>query len=402
MNRSRFLVLGGLCLPALAACSSSPFARVLSTAHEDDDRVFVLLNLDGGNDGLNTIVPYAADSYYRLRPTLAIPARGVLRIDERIGFNPVMRSFKEMYDEGSAAIVQGAGYPRPDRSHFRSTEIWQTAAPERYESTGWLGRYLDGANLPQSNVFNAVAVSQILPEALIARKVDVPAIRQTRGYALASDRSPAVRRAFGSFGGEGAAFDSPYLSWVSEIERNARRGSELLPELLAWYQVEVTYPQGALGHSLALAAQMIASPKLGVRVIYLEHGSFDTHAGQKATHDQLLGELSDGLRAFYRDLASRGNDKRALTMIFSEFGRRVAENASLGTDHGAAAPMFLLGGSVRGGVYGAHPSLEDLDDGDLKYTVDFRNVYATVAEKWFNCSPKALLGGEFPTMPLLE
>jgi uncharacterized protein (DUF1501 family) len=406
MKRSRFLLsaVAGL---SLVADADSFFARVLAApalpeaTGRTDDRVLVVINLQGGNDGLNTVVPHGFQQYYRYRPSLGVSPDDVLRINEQIGLNPAMRSLKAMYDRGQVAIVQGAGYPQPDHSHFRSTEIWQTAAPGRYETTGWLGRLLDAAALPKDNLFNAVAVAPVVPEALIARTVDVPAIPQFRGYGLASDRRPGERSALRTIVDvAGLPFDSPYLATVARVEDHAERGASELPKLVAGYSSNASYPATPLGRSLALAAQIVGS-RLGTRVLYVQHGSFDTHVSQKPTQDRLLRELSDALAAFYGDLAAHGNDKRTLTLTFSEFGRRVAENANRGTDHGEAAPMFLIGAAVKGGVYGAHPSLDDLDDGDVKYTVDFRSVYATAIERWFGRPSVAVLAGSFPTLPLL-
>jgi uncharacterized protein (DUF1501 family) len=363
-----------------------------------DDRVLIVINLQGGNDGLNTIVPHGMPSYYRYRPTLGIAPGDVLQIDRNVGFNPEMKSLKSLYDAGNVAIVQGAGYPAPDHSHFRSTEIWQTAEPEHYETTGWVGRYLDGAGLPESNLFNAVALAPVLPEVMIGRKVDVPAIAALAGFGLSSDRNASERGTFASMDKTGSMpFSSPYLATVATIEDHAQRGSEELPKLIAGYKTSASYPATPLGRSLALAAQIVGS-RLGTRVIYVQHGSFDTHAAQKGTQDRLLREFSDGIAAFYQDLAAHGNEKRVLTMTFSEFGRRVAENGSRGTDHGEAAPMFLIGGGLKGGLYGDQPSLEDLDNGDAKFTVDFRSVYATVIEKWFARPTAGVLAGTFPTM----
>jgi uncharacterized protein (DUF1501 family) len=339
--------------------------------------------------------------YYRYRPTLGIAPGDVLHLNAQIGLNPQLRSLKSMYDAGNVAIVQGAGYPHPDHSHFRSTEIWQTAAPDRYESTGWIGRFLDEANFPSTNLFNAVALAPVLPETMVSRTVDVPAIAALQGYGLTSDRSASQRAAFASMvRDDRVPFSSPYLPAVAQIEDHAQRGSEELPQLVAGYKTDASYPATPVGRSLALAAQVIGS-RLGTRVIYVQHGSFDTHAGQKPTQDRLLGELSDALKAFYDDLAAHGNDKRTLTMTFSEFGRRVAENGSRGTDHGEAAPMFLVGGGIKGGLYGEHPSLDNLDNGDVVFSTDFRSVYATVIEKWFGRPTTGVIAGAFPTLPLL-
>lgn len=367
----------------------------------NDDRVLVLINLQGGNDGLNTVVPHGMPQYYQYRPTLGVPKNDVLQINAQVGLNPQLRSLKAMYDKGMVAIVQGAGYPQPDHSHFRSTQIWQTAAPETYEHTGWLGRYLDTAQLPRQNLFNAVAVAPVLPEALIANKVDVPAIGALNTYALSSDRNAASRAAFATVSQDSRMpFDSPFLPMVAEIEDHAQRGSEELPKLVAGYKSTASYPATPIGRSLSLAAQIIGS-KLGTRILYIQHGSFDTHAAQKPTQDRLLGEFSDAMKAFYDDLAAHNDDRRVLAMTFSEFGRRVAENASRGTDHGEAAPVFLVGPAVKGGLYGTHPALDRLDNGDITYTTDFRSIYATVIERWLNRPTTGILAGTFPTLGML-
>jgi uncharacterized protein (DUF1501 family) len=406
MKRLHFL-LGSCAGLSLAANADHLFARALASpalsnaSVDGENRVLVVINLQGGNDGLNTVVPYAAPAYYRYRPTIGVAPNDVLRIDAAVGFNPALAPLKAMYDRGLVAVVQGAGYPNPDHSHFRSTEIWQTAVPDSYADTGWLGRYLDSGGLPEQNLFNAVALAPILPEALIARNIDVPAIDSLRGYGLVSDRDRNERAAFASNAGDTRLpFTSPFLASVAEIEDHAERGAAELPKLVAGYTTTAPYPATPLGRSLALAAQIIGS-NLGTRVLYVAHGSFDTHVSQRPTQDRLLRELADGLSAFYTDLAAHGNDKRTLTLTFSEFGRRVAENANGGTDHGEAAPMFVVGGGVRGGLYGAHPSLDRLDDGDATYTVDFRSVYATVVEKWFARPASAVISGTFPALGML-
>jgi uncharacterized protein (DUF1501 family) len=406
MKRFHF-VLGTCAGLSVAAQAENLFARALANPALPDlpaggeNRVLVVVNLQGGNDGLNTVVPYATPAYYRYRPTIGVAPNDVLRIDAAVGLNPALAPLKALYDRGLAAIVQGAGYPNPDHSHFRSTEIWQTAVPESYASTGWLGRYLDIAGVPAENLFNAIALAPVLPEALIARNVDVPAIDALRGYGLLSDRDRGQRAAFTSVASDSRLpFTSPFLASVAQIEDHAERGAAELPKLVGGYTTTAQYPATPLGRSLALAAQIVGS-KLGTRVLYVQHGSFDTHVSQKATQDRLLRELADGLTAFYADLAAHGNEQRTLTMTFSEFGRRVAENANRGTDHGEAAPMFLIGGGVRGGLYGTHPSLDRLDDGDAIYTVDFRSVYATVIEKWFGRPARSVISGSFPSLALL-
>jgi uncharacterized protein (DUF1501 family) len=405
MKRNQFLV-GALSGLAVVANTEHVFAQALAQPPLPglpgaQNRCLVLVNLQGGNDGLNCIVPHGDPQYYQVRPTIGVARGDVLALNDRIGLNPQMRAFKTMYDKGMVAVVQNVGYPNPDHSHFRSTEIWQTAVPERYEHTGWLGRYLDEAKLPKENLFNGVALAQVLPEVLVADRVDVPAIAQVKGYGLLGDRDKDERATFGRVVNDTRLpFTSPYLAHVMEIEDHAQKGSEELPKLIAGYKPAGTYPATPIGRSLSLAAQ-IAGSKTGTRVIYVQHGSFDTHVNQKAVQDRLLGQLSDALKAFYDDLAAHGNDKRVLTMTFSEFGRRIAENASRGTDHGEASPLFLIGGGVKGGIYGRYPDLTNTSMGNVRFETDFRSVYATVLERWLGQPSQTVLRGSFAALPVL-
>ncbi|HKU66160.1 MAG TPA: DUF1501 domain-containing protein [Candidatus Baltobacteraceae bacterium] len=400
MKRTQFLA-GALSGLAVIANTEHVFAQALSQLPLPglpgaQNRCLVIVNLQGGNDGLNCVVPHGDARYYQVRPSIAVAKNDVLAIDGHVGFNPQMRSFKSLYDSGMVAVVQNVGYPNPDHSHFRSTEIWQTAVPEKYEHTGWLGRYLDGANLPKDNLFNGVALAQVLPEVLVADRVDVPAIAQIRGYGLLGDRDKDERAAYGRVVNDTRLpFSSPYLAHVMEIEDHAQKGSEELPKLLAGYKAAGSYPATPIGRSLSLAAQIVGS-KTGTRVIYVQHGSFDTHVSQKATQDRLLGEFSDAIKAFYDDLAAHGNEKRVLTMTFSEFGRRIEENGSRGTDHGEASPLFLIGGGVKGGIYGAYPDLAETSIGNVAFKTDFRSVYATVLERWLGQPSQNVLHGSFP------
>ncbi len=405
MKRGRF-VLGALSGLTVVANMDHVLGRALADAPlpglpGGDERMLLLINLQGGNDGLNCIVPHSNPLYYQMRPTLAVPQHDVLAIDNDFGFNPQMKALKAMYDKGNVAVVQSVGYPDPDHSHFRSTEIWQTAAPDRYEHTGWLGRYLDDANLPKSNLFNGVAVAQVLPEVLVSNKVDVPSIASLNGYGLLSDRNAVSKRTYTELVGDNSfPFASPYLAHVAEIEDHAQRGSQELPKLVAGYKTDATYPATALGRSLALAAQ-IAGSNIGTRVLYVQHGSFDTHVNQKAVQDRLLGEFSEAIAAFYSDLAAHGNDKKVLTVTFSEFGRRIAENGSRGTDHGEASPLFMIGGNVKGGLYGTNPDLSNTNTGNVRFSTDFRSIYATVLERWLGRPSQNILAGNFAQLPII-
>ena len=348
-------------------------ASAITTPGSAGVRTLVVVNLQGGNDGLNTLVPYGDPSYYRVRPTINVPAGEVLRIDSELGLNPNL-------------------------SHFRSTEIWQTAAPERIIETGWAGRYLDTAGLPKSDLFKGLAIGPILPKMLVADATDVPTVEGFRMGTFGGTRSEQAH-ADQILNGSGTSypFQSPYLSLVQEVEHDANASANALPHLVAGYKPAIQYPTTPFAQGLNLAAAVIAAG-VGTKVIYVSLGSFDTHTGQRGTQDRLLQQFGDGMKAFYDDLAAHGLDGDVMTMTFSEFGRRVEENANRGTDHGTAAPMFVIGGGARGGVYGDHPSLTDLDFGNLKWHTDFRSVYATVLQRWLGVAPEPVLGASFDTL----
>ena len=408
MKRSNFL-LGTTAGLAIVANPDHVFARALAQTPLPqlpgaEDRCLVIVNLYGGNDGLNCVVPHGDDRYYQLRPALAIAKRDVLAIDGRVGLNPGMGAIKRLYDAGKVAIVQGVGYPNPDHSHFRSTEIWQTASPESYAHTGWLGRYFDETAAAPVNLFRGVSVSKVLPEVMVSNGTDIPAISGLGQYKMIADNDSSSRDAFAAQARDRSLpFQSPYLAHVMEIESDAQRSSEELPKLVAGYVPKATYPANGIGRSLALAAQIVGS-KLGTRAIYVEHGSFDTHVSQQKTQNELLAQLSDAIGAFYADLAAHGNENRVLILTFSEFGRRIEENGNRGTDHGEASPLFLIGGGVRGGMYGTYPDLAAANAanmGNVSFTTDFRSVYATVLERWLGRSPSGVLAGDFPMLPVL-
>jgi len=364
------------------------------------DNVLVVVQMAGGNDGLNTIVPYSDDAYHRVRPAIGIPSTAVLKLNDRIGFNPALKGLNELYAQGKLAIVQGVGYPNPNRSHFEATQIWETAAPDRPQQYGWLGRYLDrrypvGAKPP--SLFEAVSLGDMLPAALVASHVEVPAIGALGAFGYNAGRDLAEKQSAGVLYDGARAGQSPYLSMIADTARDAYHGGDVLRTETAAFTNKATYPKDGFSQQLALAARMIGS-SAGSKIVFVSIGSFDTHAGQRAQQDRLLGYLGDGLLAFYADLAAHGLDRKVMTMTFSEFGRRVTQNASNGTDHGTAMPMFVIGGGVKGGIYGDHPSLTDLDAGDLKHAIDFRSIYATVIEKWLGRDPAPILGGAYPSV----
>jgi uncharacterized protein (DUF1501 family) len=391
--------LGGSLPSFLAATAVADPLPSLGTS-VDPGNTLLVIQMGGGNDGLNTIVPYSDDAYHRARPVIAIPEKSVLKIDGRIGLNPVMAALDDLYKDGHVAIVQGVGYPNPNRSHFEATQIWETASPERPVTSGWLGRYLD-ATVPASNspsdqthLFTAVSLGDTVPAALVAAHVDVPAVGALGAFGYNTGKDASSKAAAGTLYDGAKPGQSPYLEMIETTARNALHGGDLLRGEVAGYKPAVTYPSDAFSGQLQLAARIVGS-KLGTKVIFVSIGSFDTHAGQRAQQDKLLGYLASGLRAFYQDLAAHGLQDRVLAMTFSEFGRRVAQNASNGTDHGTAMPLFIVGGKVKGGVYGEHPSLDDLDNGDLKFATDFRAVYATVLERWLGRDPAHIIDGAY-------
>jgi len=392
--------LGGNASRALAQVAGAAAPLPAFGSGVDPDNVLVVIQMGGGNDGLNTVVPWSDDAYHRVRPGIHVTESQVIKLNERIGFNPALKGLNELYKQGRVALVQGVGYPSPNRSHFEATQIWETASPDRPQQYGWLGRYLDkrfsGGAKPAS-MFEAVSLGDSLPAALVASHVEVPAIGALNAFAYNTGRDLASKQSAGVLYDGAKAGQSPYLAMIAQTARDAYHGGDVLRKQTAEFTNKATYAPNGFAQQLALAAKLIGSTA-GSKIVFVSIGSFDTHAGQRAQQDRLLGYLGDGLLAFYQDLAAHGLDKKVLTMTFSEFGRRVSQNASNGTDHGTAMPLFIVGGGVKGGIYGEHPSLTDLDHGDLRFSTDFRAVYATVIEKWLGRNPSDVLGGTYPTL----
>jgi uncharacterized protein (DUF1501 family) len=415
MTRREFLTRG---LTIVAAGSTAPMfltrtaialnnpwdhPLTASAPGRPDWPILVVVQMGGGNDGLNTVVPFAHDAYYRARPHLAVPQAQLLRLTDEVGLHPSLRSLKEAYDDGRVAIVQGVGYPNPNRSHFRSMEIWQTADPAGTgPRTGWLGRLFD-SECPDCGQTAGITLSPDMPLAL----------QGTSGRAIALEAPE--RFGFHPLPGAGTAElaayrqlvapvpgDGPMVDFLTHTAMNALVASSAMERIAGRLAGDAGsgYPQDPFAHKLRIVAELIAAGA-PTRVYYVSLGGFDTHAAQAGRHDRLLETLGDGLGAFLKDLTRKGLQDRVLVMTFSEFGRRVAENASGGTDHGTAAPMFLVGGSAIPGMHGTHPSLTDLDQGDLKYRIDFRSVYATVLERWMGVESEGILGDRFPLVDMI-
>jgi uncharacterized protein (DUF1501 family) len=369
-----------------------------------EDRVLVVVQLGGGNDGLNTVVPYGDPAYFRARNNLAIAAPGskgqgvAIELDRNrgIGLHPNLAGLKELVDAGEASVIQGVGYPNPNRSHFTSMDIWHTGRLDA-KGTGWIGRYFDnscnGTPVPEGSI----AVGRTAPLAMmgdIQKPVafESPDLFRWSGDELA-DRLAKEYDAVSRAGVIGDTKPDSQAAFLMRTALDAQVASDRIRAAVA-KQPLVTYPGTPLGGQLRTIAAMIRDG-MSTRVYYASISGFDTHSQQANAHGNLLKQVGDSLRAFRNDLKAQGNDGRVLTLVFSEFGRRVKVNGSAGTDHGTAAPMFLIGPMVRPGVLGDHPSLVELDDGDLKFGVDFRSVYAAVLEDWLKAPSAKILRGEF-------
>jgi uncharacterized protein (DUF1501 family) len=373
-----------------------------------DGKIMVVVQLSGGNDGLSMVIPYGDDVYYRGRGNISHPASQVLKIDNYIGLHPSLTALKSLYDSGDMAIVQGVGYPNPNRSHFRAMDIWQSAQPERQQPTnGWIGRYFDNT-CPGCDPRVGVAMGETLPLAMQGDKVLPLSFERPDSYRYnGRDKADYLKlnhadlSPMGSTPPKKVTSPADQLDFLHRTAMDAQLSSEQILRLTRNHAAAGTYPANEFGNGLKTVAAMIAGG-LPTRVYYVSLTGFDTHAQQLQRHDALMKTLSDGLGAFWKDLKQQGNDQRVLMMTFSEFGRRVQQNASNGTDHGAAAPMFLMGSSIQQGIVSRHPSLTDLDQGDLKYVVDFRSVYASILQNWLETPSKPILGDQFPLIPLVK
>jgi uncharacterized protein (DUF1501 family) len=374
-----------------------------------DGRILVVLQLAGGNDGLNTLVPYADDAYHRLRPRLAQKPGSVKKLNDYCGLNAAMPYFGELFAGGDLAVVQGVGYPNPNRSHFVSTSVWESADPGARATTGWLGRYFDNA-CSGSDPLGGISLTKTQPESFGAAKnpgicMTTPELYRWLHGGGDRDEAQAFFAGLNRPGGEGAehaaageqAGIQSNLAFLERVALDAQVSSRRILEIASKHKSKVAYDGTPLARSLNLVGRMIAGG-LPTRVYYVSHGGFDTHNGQTGNHERLLATLDAALKSFFGDLKDQGNYERVSVMTFSEFGRRAGENASGGTDHGKGSCMFVAGGGVKGGIYGKAPSLEDLDAGDLKFSTDFRSVYATVLEDWLQTKAEPVLGAAYPKL----
>ena len=389
IKQSALLSAGTLMVPGFLKAS-------IPGATDKKQQKLVVIQLSGGNDGLNTIIPYRNDIYYQLRPQLAIPKNEVLKGTDDLGFHPSLTGLKSLYDNGEVTIINSVGYPNPDRSHFRSMDIWHTASGAgEYRSYGWLGKYLDSA-CTSCNAHRAIEVDDAL--SLAMKGTTRKGLSVTNPQQLyQTTRDGSIRR----FAASDKKQESGNLGYLYKTMAETTASAEYVYQTSKRYKSTLGYPNHELGKNLKLIARLINSG-IDTEVFYVSLGGFDTHAGQARRHQQLLTRYSESLAVFVKDLKAGGNWSNTLVMTFSEFGRRVKQNGSNGTDHGTANNLFLMGGSLKKpGFYNDPPDLTRLDADDLIYQVDFRSVYATILEKWMGTSSHPILGGRFDVLSFI-
>ncbi|MEW6301930.1 MAG: DUF1501 domain-containing protein [Verrucomicrobiota bacterium] len=404
-TRREFLTHGlgivgiGMALPNFVLRSA-----LAGPAAGSDDRIIVSLLLTGGPDGLSVVPPYCNDDYYKNRKVLGIPPKEVLKLNDQVGLHPSLKQFKRLHDEGSLGVVLGTAYPNFNLSHFTGREIWEAAATGvrtgKPGATGWLGRYVDYACKDSEATRNIAVGPGGLPLGITGKAHPGLGFVNPDSFRFTGARNAQGQKTYAKFNQMTQAPGADDLQFITRTAVNANEASARLGELAGKYQTPVQYPDTQFGNSVKTIAAFI-NGGLNARVFYAAQGiavfgGYDTHADQPRRLSQLLDELDQTVSAFYQDLARCKNDKRVLTFTYSEFGRRVAENYSGGTDHGLAQPMFLIGPGVKAGVHGTMPSLTDLDDrGNLKMAVDFRNVYAAILEKFLKAPSEEILGGKY-------
>lgn len=399
-TRREFLQYGARGIGLLAFSRFAPGFLVESAyaqapAPEKDRSILVLVQLAGGNDGLNTVVPYADPNYRRLRPTLGLPEKDLLKLNESLALNGGCAALHELFKDGKLGIVQNVGYPNPNRSHFRSTEIWETGSDSNeFLPTGWLGRFFDNAcsGTPRGGDPCGVNISNEVPQSFLSEHQHPTfSLAAGRNRRQQSENLALLEQMVQTPAGHD---DHDNAGYLRHTMMDALVTEKKFQKVLASYQTKTAYPGTPFAGSLRNVAALIAAGT-ATRVYYVSLGGFDTHNNQLNTHANLLKTLSEGLAAFQSDLEAKKLDGQVLTMTFSEFGRRPSENESRGTDHGTAAPLFVLGSKLKPGLHGTAPKLDVARNQDLTYSTDFRAVYSTVLDQWLGCKSSAILGQNY-------
>ena len=389
------LASGALMIPGFL----KPFEALAST-NLSGYRNLVIIQLSGGNDGLNTIIPYGNDIYYQKRKTIAIDKANIIRLNDMQGFNPSLGALKEIYDQGWMSIINSVGYPNPDRSHFRSMDIWQTASDaDQFLTTGWIGRYLDSACQTCNVPYTAIEVDDTLSLAMKGSKMKGIAV-QDPNKLFQTTREPFFKDI--AHAHEGANLSEDNLGYLYKTMIETYSSANYIQNTSKTYNVTAQYPNTGLGNQLKMVSRFINSG-LQTRIYYVSLSGFDTHVGQQNQQGRQLQIYGDAVAAFVKDLKATDKLDDTLIMTFSEFGRRVEQNASNGTDHGTANNVFVFGGKLKkAGIYNDAPDLTTLDNGDLKYQVDFREVYASLLDKWLEINNDQILPKGFAGLDLIS
>jgi uncharacterized protein (DUF1501 family) len=403
ITRRDLLATGLAAAPILTFSRMVPglFAQAAEQRPGRDNRILVVVELPGGNDGINTVVPYADEGYFRARKQLRLPKEKLIRLDDRVGLHPALKPLAPTWEAGQLAIVQGVGYPNPSRSHFASRAVWHTGYPDPMEHrvNGWIGSGADRAARSRQAVFIGQGQVPLALRGRVKMALSVDRPEDIRFDATLLSRGPAALVPAGQ---------PPEGDSLLAVARRAALDAWTATDLFATIRggEATSYPPTELARHLGLVAACVKAG-FGASVYYLVHqgegnGGYDTHFQQLPTHEALLWELASAWQAFFADLARARLSERVALLAFSEFGRRVEENASAGTDHGTAGPVLVGGGAVRGGLVGKTPNLNDLEGGDLKISTDFRQVYATILEDWLDIAPSAVLGSVHKKLPLFR
>jgi uncharacterized protein (DUF1501 family) len=409
MRNGMLVVSSGMVMPSIFSRGIAS-AQMMADAGEKSslaasDHVLIVVQMAGGNDGLSTLVPYTDGQYRKHRPTLALAEKSVIPLDDRLALHPNLAPLKSLWDQGHLALIEGVGYPNQSLSHFEAMDIWQTLDLEASSSEGWLGKLVSGWVDKQGHPLQALNIGTETALALNSISAPVPSLSSIGSYRLTPDpldsddgaaRTQALMKLYNTY-----PRTTPYAALLDTTAADAQTSVKQLQDADKQYRSTVQYPSNSFAAGLKILAETIVQ-NLGLRVGYVTLGGFDTHASQKSTHDNLMKTLADGLAAFYSDLVQHNKADNVIVLTWSEFGRRVQENGSQGTDHGTAAPMFVLGNPISKGIYGEPPDLASLDDnGNLKYTIDFRSIYATILDRWMGANSKDILGNTFNNLRFL-
>jgi len=402
MDLSRRTFMGvaiGSSLPGIFRTAA--WAAPASNQAGGEQTVLVLLQLTGGNDGLNTVIPFRDHDYLMARPQLKQPASQVLKLNEDLALHPKAKGLSELFQSQQLALIQGVGYPQPNRSHFESMDLWHTTTTDRNEKYGWLGKA--APKLGAAGVCLQIG-DDTAPLCLTGSTGPAPALQSLKEYQLKvaeNGDAPKKRQVIESLAGANTAKSGSLAELLRKNAQETYRSAASLRDVSQKAMSNTSFPSTGLGTRLKLISSLIAAG-VSERIYFTSLGGFDTHAEQLPAHGRLMDELAGSLAAFQADLKATGQARRVVTLVYSEFGRRVKENGSAGTDHGAAGPVFLIGEGVQPGIHGAHPSLTDLDDGDLKFHTDFRSIYAALLDDWLKVPSPGIIQGTYPKLSLVK